>query len=118
MQVVTGKAGDALVIVVSEPRLDAAVAISFKDVIREAAGREGSPIILDLSKVDFLDSSGLGAIVGVMKMLGPDRPMEIAGLTPGVRKLFRLTRMDTVFKLHAVAPPMDDTAKDPLRAAE
>ncbi len=113
MQVTLGKAGEALVISILEPRLDAAVAISFKDIVRDLANTEGSPVILDLAKVEFLDSSGLGAIVAVMKMLGPDRPLEVAALTSGVRKLFRLTRMDTVFKIHDRAPVAED-----IKAAE
>ena len=104
MQVTLGRAEGALVISMQEKRLDAAVALTFKDAVRDLAATEGSPVILDLSKVEFLDSSGLGAIVGVMKMLGPQRPLEIAGLTPGVRKLFRLTRMDTVFTIHDTPP--------------
>ncbi|MCC5957173.1 MAG: STAS domain-containing protein [Natronohydrobacter sp.] len=110
MQVSLGRAGDALVISVIESRLDAAVAITFKDIVRDLTTTEGGPVILDLSRVEFLDSSGLGAIVGVMKLLGTDRPLEIAGLTPSVRKLFRLTRMDTVFKIHDTVPATNDIA--------
>lgn len=105
MQISVGQAENALVITVLESRLDAAVAIAFKDIVRGVTVPEGMPVILDLKQVEFLDSSGLGAIVGVMKLLGPERPLEIAALSPPVRKLFRLTRMDTVFRLHDRAPP-------------
>ncbi|CUX83632.1 MAG: anti-sigma B factor antagonist RsbV [Roseibaca calidilacus] len=104
MQMTLGEAGGALVIELRETRLDAAVAIRFKDAIRSATAHPGSPVILDLGKVEFMDSSGLGAIVGAMKLLGPERPLEIAALSPGVRKVFRLTRMDTVFRIHDRAP--------------
>jgi anti-sigma B factor antagonist len=104
MRVNIGQAEDGLVITVQEPRLDAAVAISFKDIVRDVHVPEGMPVILDLSQVEFIDSSGLGAIVGVMKLLGPTRPLEVAALSDAVRKLFRLTRMDTVFKIRPDAP--------------
>lgn len=104
MQVLIGQAENALVITVLEARLDAAVALTFKDVVRNISSPLGMPVILDLRQVEFLDSSGLGAIVGVMKLLGPERPLEIASLSPALRKLFRLTRMDTVFKIHDRAP--------------
>ncbi len=104
MQVSFGRAGEALVVSVQETRLDAAVALTFKDMIRDAMELSGTPVILDLSRVEFLDSSGLGAIVGVMKLLGPDRPLEVAALSGSVRKLFRLTRMDTVFRIHDHVP--------------
>ncbi len=113
MQVKLGRAEGALVIAVEEERLDAAVAIAFKEMVREAITQPGVPVILDLSRVQFLDSSGLGAIVGVMKLLGPDRPLEVAALSDNVRKLFRLTRMDTVFRIHDDAP-----ATETIGAAE
>ena len=36
-----------------------------------------------------------------MKHMGQDRTLALAGLTPTVDKVFRLTRMDTVFSLFA-----------------
>lgn len=96
--------GDALVVRVCEPRIDAAVAIRFKDEMREMLRHPSRRVVLDLSKVAFLDSSGLGAVVAVMKLTGPERALELAGLTPTVEKVFRLTRMDQVFTIHP-APP-------------
>jgi anti-sigma B factor antagonist len=40
----------------------------------------------------------------VKKLLGPDRPLELAALTPTVEKVFRLTRMDSVFTIRTTAP--------------
>jgi len=61
-------------------------------------------VLLDLSRVAFLDSSGLGAVVAVMKLIGPERKLELVGLTPTVAKVFRLTRMDTIFTIHPALP--------------
>jgi anti-sigma B factor antagonist len=58
-------------------------------------------VVLDLGQVTFVDSSGLGAIVAVMKSMGDGRRLDLASLTPDVAKVFRLTRMDTVFLIHA-----------------
>lgn len=92
---------DTLIIRVEEDRLDAAVAIRFKDRMREETAPASARVVLDLSRVVFLDSSGLGAVVAVMKSLAPERRLELAGLTPNVEKVFHLTRMDTVFPIHA-----------------
>jgi len=88
------------IVTVGEPRIDAAVAIQFKDAMRLLT--EGGParVVLDLSNVAFLDSSGLGAVVAAMKQAGPGSTLELAGLTPTVEKVFHLTRMDTVFAIH------------------
>jgi anti-sigma B factor antagonist len=61
-------------------------------------------VVLDMSNVGFLDSSGLGAVVAVMKALGPIRRLELSGLSPTVEKVFRLTRMDSVFIIHKTLP--------------
>lgn len=91
---------DLLIITVNEARIDASVAIQFKDKVRELSQDGPNRIILDLNQVDFIDSSGLGAIVAVMKLQGDARRLELAALTPPVRKVFRMTRMDTIFKIH------------------
>ena len=75
MQMTLGEAGGALVIELRETRLDAAVAIRFKDAIRSATAHPGSPVILDLGKVEFMDSSGLGAIVGGHEAAWPGTPV-------------------------------------------
>ena len=100
MQLERQNFGEAIVITVDEARIDAAVAIQFKDRLRELAGDAPARVVLDVAKVEFLDSSGLGAIVAAMKQLGAERKLELAGLTPTVEKVFRLTRMDTVFTIH------------------
>lgn len=112
MQLATERRGDALVVRVEEPRIDAAVAIQFKDAMREATRAPGTPVMLDLSRVDFVDSSGLGALVTARKYLSAEqRPLELAGMTPPVAKVLRLTRMDSVFTLHADAPDGEGPAR-------
>jgi anti-sigma B factor antagonist len=96
---------DGLLIVRSlDSRIDAAVAIQFKEQMRDLVRVAPPRVMLDLSGVTFLDSSGLGAVVAVMKLLGPDRRLELSGLTPTVEKVFRLTRMDTIFTIHRSVP--------------
>ncbi|MCB1337931.1 MAG: STAS domain-containing protein [Maritimibacter sp.] len=95
--------GDLRVIKAEEERIDAAVAIQFKDRMRELTDAATGRVLLDLSRVGFLDSSGLGAVVAAYKQLGPDRKLELAGLTATVDKVFKLTRMDSVFTIHASA---------------
>lgn len=85
------------VVSVHDSRIDAAVAIEFKEAMRTATEGGKDVVVLDLSEVEFIDSSGLGAIVAAMKQLGKDRKLALAGLTPTVEKVFRLTRMDSVF---------------------
>ena len=101
MQLETETHNGVLIITALMKRIDAAVAIQFKDNMREATKEPLPRIVLDLSEVDFMDSSGLGAVVAAMKLLAPDHKLELAGLTANVEKVFRLTRMDSVFTIHA-----------------
>ena len=98
MDLTSTAAGSARIVKVHAARIDAAMAVQFKEDMRQMI--EGGPdhVILDLSEVEFIDSSGLGAIVASMKLMKGGR-LDLAGLTPMVDKVFRLTRMDTVFKL-------------------
>lgn len=88
------------IITVNAERIDASVAIQFKDAMRAATDDGPDHVILDLGQVAFVDSSGLGAIVASMKQMGAARKLDLAALTPDVAKVFRLTRMDTVFDIH------------------
>ncbi len=92
---------DVLFVKVEAERIDAAAAISFKENMRDITGKCGaSHVVLDLSEVAFIDSSGLGAIVSVMKLMGTTTRLDLAGMTPTVDKVFRLTRMDSIFTIY------------------
>lgn len=99
MDIASKTEGRLRVVSVKEPRIDAAVAIEFKDAMRSETNGEQNVIVLDLGRVEFIDSSGLGAIVAALKHIGADRKLALAGLTPTVARVFQLTRMDSVFQI-------------------
>lgn len=99
MKLMVNKYGEVTIATLEEARLDAALSVRFKEGMREVAESEADDVVLDLSQVMFMDSSGLGAVVAVMKMMGREKTFRIAGLTPAVDKVFKLTRMDSVFKI-------------------
>lgn len=82
-------------------RIDAMVAVMFKDRMKAAIEAGSSCILLDLSPIGFLDSSGLGAVVAIRRFLREGQRLELASLTPPVQRVFRLTRMDSVFTIHS-----------------
>lgn len=100
MELSTSRHGDMTIVNMTAGRIDAAGAIAFKDAMRTAVAEATDHVVLDLGQVTFVDSSGLGAIVAAMKHMGDGRRLDLAGLTPDVAKVFRLTRMDTVFVIH------------------
>ncbi|MBM2322969.1 MULTISPECIES: STAS domain-containing protein [Marivita] len=102
----------ATLIRVHATRIDAPTALQFKEDMRKLTGRDQGRFILDLRQVDFIDSSGLGAVVASMKQLRPGQTLELAALQPIVDKVFRLTRMDTIFTIHGDADQA--VAADPV----
>jgi anti-anti-sigma factor len=73
-----------------------------RDLIPESRDQIGAKtyrIVVDLSNVTHVDSTGLGALLGVWttaQKRGCD--LEVANLNPRVEKLVEITKLDTVFK--------------------
>jgi anti-sigma B factor antagonist len=82
-------------------RLDASVAPAFKQAVVQLVEGGDRRLVLDLSGVAFLDSSGLGALVSILKALGTQGSLAVCGAQGSVLALFKLTRMDKVFAIHA-----------------
>ena len=80
-------------------RLDSAVAPAFKEAVLKLVHGGDKRIVLDLDGVDFMDSSGLGALVSVLKGLGGSGALGVCNVRGGVQSLFKLTRMDKVFTI-------------------
>jgi len=82
-------------------RFDASVADVLKAEMKSASMGDGGPVTVDLGSVDFIDSSGLGALVALRKSLTEDRPVVLRNLRPFVRRVLGLTRLDRVFAVAA-----------------
>ena len=80
-------------------RLDASVAAAFKEAITREIGDDQKALIVDFSKIDFIDSSGLGTLVSLLKMMNGKGEMTLCALNPGIRNMFTLTRMDRIFRI-------------------
>jgi anti-sigma B factor antagonist len=56
-------------------------------------------IVLDMTEIDYIDSSGLGALVSVyMTASRAQCDLELANPKPRIRDLFELTRLAAVFE--------------------
>lgn len=80
-------------------RLDASVAETVKSEIKQIIDKGERHLIVDFGNVQFMDSSGLGSLVGALKMMGPGGQMEIVNAAPAVLKVLKLTRMNKVFTI-------------------
>ncbi|MTI14308.1 STAS domain-containing protein [Sansalvadorimonas verongulae] len=89
------------VVEIDEPRLDASLATPFRDYIFDLIGQGQKELVVDLSKVEFMDSSGLGAMVAALKQMGGSGAIELANPQKAVHDLFDLTCMDKIFTIHS-----------------
>jgi anti-sigma B factor antagonist len=101
MEIEERKVGNVLVVLPREKRIDASVSTGFKGRMVDWINQGNRRIVLDLSEVDFIDSSGLGAIVSSLKTLGSDGDLVICGIRETVMGLFKITRMNRVFQIFA-----------------
>ena len=72
----------------------------FKKTVARLLEQGHSNLLVDLSNVRFLDSSGLGALVRAMTTSQNEGGQtKLLGAGPQVRKLLEMTKLDSVFEL-------------------
>ncbi len=83
-------------------RLDASEAPALKQAALEVLDRGAVRLVVDLSPVSFIDSSGLSALLSIRKGIDPSGSLALAGVhAPKVVQLFRVTKLDQgVFPLY------------------
>jgi anti-sigma B factor antagonist len=57
-------------------------------------------VVVDLSDVEFMDSSGLGALVSGWQLTRDNGMFRIAGANPIVRRVLSITGMEDVFAIY------------------
>ena len=91
--------GNVLVAKVLDSRIVADVAPRFKHQLIDYITKGNRSIVLDMRAVSFIDSSGLGALVSSLKVIGRDGDLVLCGTGGTVASMFKLTRMDKVFRM-------------------
>jgi anti-sigma B factor antagonist len=71
-----------------------------KEVVKPLIDKGGSAIVLDFANLSYVDSSGLGTLVG-LKVSAVNKglvKLEIENLTPRVLELLKITRLLDMFQ--------------------
>jgi anti-sigma B factor antagonist len=92
------------VVVPAGPRLDAEVAGELRGTLLRLIDDGARKLIVDLPAVDFIDSSGLGALVSALKRLkqtDPTGDIRLADVQPPVRAVLEIIRLHRVFSQFA-----------------
>ena len=96
--------------------LDIATSPTVRAALTSASERGNHRLVVDLTQVDFLDSTGLGALIG-----GQRRAKEFHGEVRLVAKegqILRLLRITGLLKVFAVYPTLDDAVNDGQRVGD
>ena len=91
---------DITVVRPGDARLTAVHAKAFKDDVIALVDTGASTLVVDFKDVTFIDSSGLGALVGVLKKVGNRGELAVCDLNSDVEQMFRICRMDRVFTIY------------------
>lgn len=96
-----GPIGDCAVLQVTG-EVDAYTAPMLREQIRELAAKGSVHLIADLGRVDFLDSTGLGALVGGLRRLrGASGSLALAISTPRILRIFQITGLTKALAVQA-----------------
>lgn len=59
-----------------------------------------SDMVLDFSHVSFMDSTGLGVLISIQKVLNDDGyKLRIVNVDPKIKKIFVITELEEVFDI-------------------
>lgn len=97
MKIKTKIIQDVLIVTCKGTRFDAACAKGFVKFMHHCIQKGHLEIVLDLSYVEFVDSTGLGAIVRCLKELNGRGHLVLCGVNEMVHSLLKMTRLDGVF---------------------
>jgi anti-sigma B factor antagonist len=89
--------------------IDVETARALRAHIVERFSDSTARVVVDLSGVDFMDSSGLGALVSGWQLTRETGAFRIAGANSIVRRVLSITGMEDVF---AVYDDVDDAITD------
>jgi anti-sigma B factor antagonist len=99
MEPVVEKAGDVAVVTVTTEQLDASNAEDFRNFM-EPVLQECSKLVLDLGRVQFVDSRGCGAILsGLKHVSAAGGDLKLCHINRPVRTVFELIRLHRICEI-------------------
>jgi len=99
-QAVAGPVVDGNGEVVVDGEVDVATAPQLREALHQAIDHGATRLRIDLADVGFIDSAGLGVLIGVLKRIREvGGEIELAHVQPAPRKVIEITGLDELFTL-------------------
>jgi anti-sigma B factor antagonist len=90
-----------LTVVKISGEIDVFTSPRLREMLLDIIDSGASHLVVDLSEVTFLDSTGLGVLVGIYHRLrARDGSMSFMGANDRVRRVFHVTQLTKIFVLH------------------
>ena len=98
----------------------------FKEAVSEAIDQNKPAIVINMTKVTYMDSSGFGTLLSATKRLRPlDGALYLSGCNEAIQRMLQITRLNTIFGVYATeaeaiaaakATPAETTSAAPAAA--
>ena len=88
--------------------------LALQEQVRNLIAQGRIHLIVDLTGVPYINSSGLGALVaGLISARRADGDLQLACVGPEVEKTIRITRLDSVFNIYPTVPGSTHSGQRP-----
>lgn len=78
--------------------LDIHASSEFRNYVTEISDDYSEDIYLDFTDLDYIDSTGLGALISILKEArGRDKKVYLKEVNERIRKLFKITQLESMF---------------------
>lgn len=111
MEIRHEKENNVMVITPEGDSLDAKDAPDFKDkVIDLIYTNDSDNVVLNLTHLNFIDSSGLGSFLSILRLLhSRGGELKLSGMNKSIRTMFELVSMHKIFEIY-------DTSQDAVKS--
>lgn len=73
----------------------------FSGALEKVLRDSSSHVIIDFTKIDYIDSTGIGELVGYLgKFTTQNRKLILVNPSERIQKLLKLAKLDAVFKIY------------------
>jgi len=101
MKIAVAERGNVSVIAIQGDFVIGAPETAFNQAIRDLLDRQRKLVVVDFAGLGNIDSSGIDALVsGMTSCVNAGGRMSMARLTARAKKLFEITRLDSIFDIH------------------
>ena len=92
--------------------VDIYTAPDLRYLVNQTIDSGAKDLVIDMSEVTYMDSSGFGTLLGATKRLRPDGgSIGLAACSEAIERMLRITRLDTIFGVFSRVDEAVDAAK-------